>query len=313
MSYDAIVVVSFGGPEGPEEVMPFLENVVRGRNVPRARLEAVAEHYHHFGGVSPINARTRELVSALETELAEHGPRLPIFWGNRFWAPHLVDAVRAMRDTGVKRALAVATSALGSYSGCRVYLDDLAKACEAVDGAPAIDKIPPFWDEPGYLETCVERLREVLPSDGAQVLFSAHSIPQAMARACGYVGQVEALAARVAEAAGVTEHQVVYQSRSGPPQVPWLEPDILDALGRLPAGSTVVVAPIGFVADHMEVVWDLDEEARLHAEGLGLRILRAPTANDHPRFVRMLRDLVARALDQGVTPCPPDCCPMQRA
>lgn len=304
--YDAILVFSFGGPEGPDDVMPFLEKVVRGRNVPRERLLDVAEHYHHFGGVSPINARTRELVAALETELAAHGPRLPVYWGNRHWHPFLGDTLRTMRDDGVRRALAFVTSAFSSFSGCRAYREDLARArAELGEGAPEVDKIRPFFNHPGYVETCAARLREgfdALGTNDAHVMFSAHSIPIAMAEGCDYEAQLRDLSTSVAERLGVERWELVYQSRSGPPHVPWLEPDVGDALRDLAArepGAAVVVAPFGFVADHMEVVWDLDEEARELAESLGLRFARAPAANDHPRFVRMARELIDERVGDG--------------
>lgn len=320
-TYDALLVLSFGGPEGPDEVMPFLERVTRGRGVPRERLEAVAEHYHHVGGVSPIHARTRELIDALRAELP-----LPIYLGNRFSPPYFSDALRAMRSDGVRRALAFATSAFSSYSSCRAYLDDLDRArAEVGDDAPEVIKIRPFYDHPGYVETCVSRLDDALaraPEDPL-VLFSAHSIPVAMASQCAYASQLDALARWIASDVGLARWQLVYQSRSGPPEVPWLEPDVLDALRTLPSGSAVVVAPIGFVADHLEVVWDLDEEARAEAERLGLSFARAESANAHPRFVRMVRELVdehvagaprlSRA-PRGPLPdrCPPDCCPPPR-
>ncbi|HJL19113.1 MAG TPA: ferrochelatase [Sandaracinaceae bacterium LLY-WYZ-13_1] len=304
--YDAILVFSFGGPEGPDDVMPFLEKVVRGRNVPRERLLDVAEHYHHFGGVSPINARTRELVAALETELAAHGPRLPVYWGNRHWHPFLGDTLRTMRDDGVRRALAFVTSAFSSFSGCRAYREDLARArAELGEGAPEVDKIRPFFNHPGYVETCAARLREgfdALGTNDAHVMFSAHSIPIAMAEGCDYEAQLRDLSTSVAERLGVERWELVYQSRSGPPHVPWLEPDVGDALRDLAArepGAAVVVAPFGFVADHMEVVWDLDEEARELAESLNLRFARAPAANDHPRFVRMARELIDERVGDG--------------
>lgn len=331
MSFDAILVFSFGGPEGPDDVMPFLENVVRGRPVPRERLEAVAEHYLHMGGKSPINDRTRELIAALERELDEHGPRLPVYWGNRFWHPMLEATLRQMKADGVKRAVAFVTSAFSSWSGCRAYREDIAKAREAIgDGAPEVVKIRPFFNHPGYVETCVERLREglaQLPAEkraDAHVLFSAHSIPRGMAEGCDYEAQLEELARLVAEEVGVTRWQRIYQSRSGPPQVPWLEPDVLDALDALAErepGAAVVIAPFGFVADHMEVVWDLDHEAKERAEALGLTFARAPAANDHPRFVAMARALIAEyvegwgerpavgALPARPTQCAPGCCP----
>jgi ferrochelatase len=332
MSYDAVLVYSFGGPEGPDEVMPFLERVTHGRGVPRERLEAVAEHYHHFGGVSPIGERTRELVRALRAELSTHGPPLPVYVGHRFSAPFVGDALREMQRDGVRRALAFVTSAFSSYSGCRAYQEDLAKArAELGDNAPEVDKIRAFYDHPGYIETCAERLRDalaLLPDPArAHVFFSAHSIPMSMATTSAYVGQLEAFAGWLAEDLGLARWRVVYQSRSGPPEVPWLEPDVCDALRELAAvepGAAVVVAPFGFVADHMEVVWDLDEEARVEAERLGLKFVRATSANTHPRFVGMARELIeertgggtlrASRAPGGARPdrCAPDCCPAPR-
>lgn len=314
--YDALLVVSFGGPSGPGEVMPFLERVTRGRGVPRERLEAVATHYHHFGGTSPIHARTAELVDALREALAP----LPVYLANRYSPPELEDVLRAMQADGVRRALALATSAFSSYSGCRAYLDDIARARAALgEDAPEVHKIRPFSAHPGYVETCAQRLAEALATIGdrpAHVLFSAHSIPLAMAAACAYEAELSTLAERVAAAVGVPRSRLVYQSRSGPPQVPWLEPDVLDALRAIAAedpGATVVIAPFGFVADHMEVVWDLDVEARQEAERLGLTLVRAEAANAHPRFVAMVRELVEEAMarDQPDA-CAPGCCPPPR-
>lgn len=313
--YDALLVVSFGGPEAPDEVMPFLERVTRGRAVPRERLEEVAAHYARFGGKSPIHERTRELIAALREAI----PELPIYWGNRFAPPFLPEALAAMRQGGVRRALAFATSALPSYAGCRAYLDDIARARgEAGEGAPAVEKLRPFAAHPGYVETCALRLREALarvddPAK-ARVLFSAHSIPAAMARECAYEAELERLAASVAGELGLARWRCVYQSRSGPPEVPWLGPDVLDALREIAAeeaGASVVVAPVGFVADHMEVVYDLDVEARAEAERLGLGFARASAANAHPRFVRMIRELV---LEHARAPaaCPEGCCPPPR-
>ncbi len=331
MSYDAILVMSFGGPRGPDEVLPFMENVVRGRNVPRERLIAVSAHYAHFDGVSPINARTDEQVRGLEAELAANGPELPIYLGNRFWHPMLPETLRRMKADGVTRALAIKTSAFSSYSGCRAYQDDLARALEEVgEGAPAVDVVRPFYNHPGYVETCEGRLAEAIAELGVErprVLFSAHSIPRAQADGCDYVDQLEELAAMLAARVPIGPHRVVFQSRSGPPQVPWLEPDVNDALREIAAedpGAAVVVAPFGFVADHMEVVWDLDHEARATAEELGLRMVRARAANDHPRFVRMLGELIRERLDPGAPraalgdrgprpePCRPGCCPSGR-
>lgn len=319
--YDALLIASFGGPEGPDEVMPFLENVVRGRDVPRARLLEVAEHYHHFGGKSPIGDRTRELIEALGPHVG-----LPIYWGNRFWHPMLADTLRRMRDDGVERAIAFTTSALSSYSSCRAYLESFERArAEVGPGAPELDKIRPFFDHPGYVETCRDRLREAIAraKQPPHVIFTGHSIPLAMARGCDYAAQLEALAGWVAEG-GQTEqtpsYELVYQSRSGPPEVPWLGPDVLDALRARPRGSSVIVHPIGFVADHMEVVWDLDEEARALAGQLGLDFVRAGTAGAHPRFVSMIAELIAEKRRGGPRlslwpggprpePCPAGCCP----
>jgi ferrochelatase len=344
--YDALLVVSFGGPSGPGEVMPFLERVTRGRGVPRERLEAVATHYHHFGGTSPIHARTAELVDALREALAP----LPVYLANRYSPPELEDVLRAMQADGVRRALALATSAFSSYSGCRAYLDDIARARAAIEersevtvgrhllpfagvgmpsrsgathvigeGAPEIHKIRPFSAHPGYVETCARRLAEALATVGdrpAHVLFSAHSIPLAMAAACAYEAELSTLAERVAAILDLPRARLVYQSRSGPPQVPWLEPDVLDALRAIAAedpGATVVIAPFGFVADHMEVVWDLDVEARQEAERLGLTLVRAEAANAHPRFVAMVRELVEEAMARDrPDECAAGCCPPPR-
>ncbi len=311
MTYDAVLIVSFGGPEGPDDVMPFLSKVAGGR-VPEARLRAVAEHYAHFGGVSPINARTAELVDAVRALLQREGPALPVYWGNRFWRPHLADAITAMRDDGVERAVAFCTAAFSSPPGCRRYLEDIASARAQVEGAPIVDKIRPYATRPGYIDTCVARLREALArvDDGASpsVFFSAHSIPNAMAATCGYQAELTAVAEAVARGAGVERWRVVYQSRSGRPSTPWLAPDVCDALDDLEPGDTVVVTPFGFVADHMEVVWDLDEEARQKAEAGGLRFVRAAAANTHPRFVRLVRELVVERLERGPDPCLATCC-----
>ena len=318
--YDALLVVSFGGPSGPGEVMPFLERVTRGRGVPRERLEEVATHYHHFGGTSPIHARTRELVDALREALAP----LPVYLANRYSPPELEDVLRAMQRDGVRRALALATSALSSYSGCRAYLDDIARARAAIDqrigeGAPEIHKLRPFSAHPGYVETCASRLADALAPLGdrpAHVLFSAHSIPVSMAAQCAYESELAALAEAVASRLVLPLPRLVYQSRSGPPQGPWLEPDVLDALRAIASedpGATVVLAPFGFVADHMEVVWDLDVEARREAERLGLTLVRAETANAHPRFVAMVRELVEEAMTrERPDECAPGCCPAPR-
>ncbi|MFN8185499.1 MAG: ferrochelatase [Gaiellales bacterium] len=326
---DAILVVSFGGPEGPDDVMPFLENVTGGRGVPRERLEEVAHHYELFGGVSPINAQNRALIGALRLELDAHGVDLPIYFGNRNWHPLLADTLRRMAADGIQRALAFITSAFSSYSGCRQYRENVFVAQEEVgSGAPEVSKLRAFWNHPGFIEPNAELVRAALaeiPEAGrgrARVAFTAHSIPSAMARHCRYETQLREAARLVAEAAGASAYDVVYQSRSGPPQVPWLEPDIGDHLRGLAAGGAtdVVVSPLGFLSDHIEVLYDLDHEAREVAGELGLRMIRAGTVGTHPAFVAMIRELVQERLDpslerralgrEGPAPdvCPPGCC-----
>src|SRR5262245_28479214 len=233
--YDALLVVSFGGPEGMEDVMPFLENVTRGRNVPRERLEEVAHHYERFGGISPINRQNRNLIAALEVELREHAIDLPIAFGNRNWHPFLEDALRELEASGARRVLSFFTSAFSSYSGCRQYREDLYRAQTAVGpGAPEVLKLRAFYNHPGFVAANADRVRAALdqiPDDrraAAPIVFTAHSIPTAMAERCRYADQLGETARLVAEAVGVADYAVVYQSRSGPPHVPWLEPDVCD-------------------------------------------------------------------------------------
>jgi ferrochelatase len=326
---DAFLLVSFGGPEKPEDVLPFLERVTRGRQVPRARLLEVAEHYYHFGGVSPINEQNRRLLEAIRAELTAHGLALPLYWGNRNWHPLLEDTVRRMAGDGIRRALAFVTSGFGSYAACRQYREDIERAIAAVGpGAPRIDKLRLFYNHPGFVEAVAEHARAALaalPADRqatAHLAFTAHSIPRSMAEASDYVAQLREAAALVAARLG-GDHpwQLVYQSRSGPPSVPWLEPDIGDHLAALREGGVtdVVVIPIGFVSDHVEVKYDLDTEAAARARALGLRFVRAGTPGTHPAFVAMIRELVLeriaaaprRALGaRGPAPdvCPPGCC-----
>ncbi|MFC4144659.1 ferrochelatase [Micromonospora mangrovi] len=307
MAYDALVLVSFGGPERPEDVMPFLQNVTRGRGVPPERLAEVAEHYLHFGGVSPINEQCRELLAAIRADFAANGVDLPVYWGNRNWDPMLADTVAQMRDDGVRRALAFVTSAYGGYSSCRQYQEDIAKARAAVGAdAPVIEKLRQFWDHPGFVEPHADAVRAALAQldparrDSTRLVFTAHSIPTSMAATAGphggrYTAQLEETARLVhAAAAPDLPYDLVWQSRSGPPQVPWLEPDINDHLTALAGqGVTgVVVSPIGFVSDHLEVVWDLDTEALETAKQLGLDFVRAGTPGTDPRFVTMVRELV---------------------
>jgi ferrochelatase len=319
--YDALLLVSFGGPEGRDDVMPFLRNVVRGKNVPDERLHRVAEHYYLFGGVSPLNGENRRLLEALEAELSEASITLPLYWGNRNWHPLLEDTVKRMAAAGVRRALAFATSAYSSYSSCRQYLEDIERARAAAGKtAPEIHKIRPFFDHPGFIDANRARLRETLsgiPPErraSAHLLFTAHSIPMDMANGCDYARQLEGVQSLVASDLP-NRRSLAYQSRSGPPSQPWLEPDILDALKDLAREGVrdVVVAPIGFVSEHLEVLYDLDTEANKLAEELGIGFFRAKTVSSHPRFVRMVRDLVQKSLEAPPAECAPDCCPRVRA
>ncbi|BBY77562.1 ferrochelatase [Mycolicibacterium parafortuitum] len=304
MRFDALLLLSFGGPEGPEQVMPFLENVTRGRGIPRERLESVAEHYLHFGGVSPINGINRELISAIEAELARRGETLPVYFGNRNWEPYVEDAVAAMRDNGIRRAAVFSTSAWGGYSGCAQYQEDIARGRAAAGpDAPELVKLRQFFDHPLLIAMFSDAIADAaatLPADlrdDARLVFTAHSIPLRAANRCGpdlYERQVGHTAALVAAAAGYREYDQVWQSRSGPPQVPWLEPDVGDHLTTLAANGTraVIVCPIGFVADHIEVVWDLDSELAEQAAEAGIAFARASTPNASPRFAQLVVDLI---------------------
>jgi protoporphyrin/coproporphyrin ferrochelatase len=369
-TYDALLIVSFGGPDGPDDVLPFLENVLRGRNVPRARMLEVADHYFHFGGKSPINELNRKLIAALQAELAAHGPALPIYWGNRNWHPLLVDTLRQMAADGVRRALAFVTSAFSSYSGCRQYREDIARAQQEVGpSAPAVDKLRVFYNHPGFIEPMIERTKDALaqiPTErraAALLLFTAHSIPRAMAEGSRYEAQLREACRLVAagvenslalgERAGVrAKWQLVYQSRSGPPQQLWLEPDVCEFIrgvqvsgfsaqqpatatdaidanpqsairnpqSQLPPIRDVVVVPIGFLSDHLEVIYDLDTEAQRLCHELGINMVRAATVGTHPRFIRMIRELIVERMTEsadrpalgtlGPNPdvCPDDCC-----
>jgi len=329
-AYDAFLLVSFGGPERREDVLPFLENVLRGRNVPRERLLEVAEHYYHFGGQSPINAQNRALLADVEVEFRRAHLNLPVFFGNRNWHPLLPDTLRQMRDRGVRRAIALFTSAFSSYSGCRQYRENIAAAqAEVGEGAPQVDRLRMFFNHPGFIEPMIERVRaalEQLPpprASAAHILFTAHSIPQAMAQNCRYEEQFREASRLVAEGVGHSSWRLVYQSRSGPPSQPWLGPDIGEALGEIAAAGAsrdVVIVPIGFVSDHMEVMYDLDDEAQRKAKELRLHMIRAGTVGTHPRFVRMIRELVEERLSEHPVRlalgelgpnhdvCPVDCC-----
>jgi protoporphyrin/coproporphyrin ferrochelatase len=327
---EALLVLSFGGPEGPDDVMPFLENVTRGRGIPRERLEAVAEHYHHFGGVSPINEQNRALIAAVEKELAAGGIDLPVYWGNRNWAPYVEDAWRQMADDGIEHVYVFATSAYASFSGCRQYHEDIARARVTLGGGPTAEKLPHYFDAPGFVQANADALRaalESLPADvrgTARLVATAHSIPDSMAAVAGpdghaYEAELTAAAERVvAEAAPGRGFDLVWQSRSGPPSVPWLEPDVNDHLRALAAAgeTAVVVFPVGFISDHLEVIWDLDNEAKETAAELGLTFARAGTAGTHPAFVASIRELLEERRAGGLprlgTNCPASCCYVAR-
>jgi protoporphyrin/coproporphyrin ferrochelatase len=331
MNYDAILVVSFGGPESREDVIPFLENVLRGRSIPRERLQVVADHYYLFDGKSPINQQTRDLIAVLKKELAAHGLQLPIYWGNRNWHPLLAETIGQMKKDGVRRALAFVTSAYSSYSGCRQYREDIARAqSEVGSGAPEIDKIRPFFNHPGFIEATEERLRDALALVPAglrknlQVVYTAHSVPASMANTSDYVRQLEEVKTLISARLGIRNHALVYQSRSGAPGHPWLGPDILEYLREVKTRGTaaaVVLAPISFISDHMEVIYDLDVEAQRLCESLSLPMVRAKTVGLHPKFIAMIRELIEERITPGTErrslgalglrhdECAEDCCP----
>jgi ferrochelatase len=349
--YDALLLVSFGGPEEPDDVVPFLRNVTRGRDIPEERLVEVGRHYFDRGGRSPINDQNRALLAAIREDLDAHGVDLPVYWGNRNWDPYLTDALQEMRTDGVSRAICFVTSAYSSYSGCRQYREDLAAALAETalnreGGGPELDRLRVYFNHPGFVEPMVDNTLQALaelPDEarhGAHLLFVTHSVPTAMAASSGpdgdaYVRQhrsvAEVIAAAVRERTGqVLRHELAFCSRSGPPQVPWLEPDVNDRIRELAEAGTsaVVVVPIGFVSDHMEVVYDLDTEAAATAAEVGLDFARAATCGVDPRFVGMVRELVLEraAVERGeaVDPprvgslpaawdrCRPDCCPNLR-
>lgn len=309
MEFDALLVLSFGGPEGPDQVMPFLENVTRGRGIPPERLTAVAEHYLHFGGVSPINGINRALIEQIRAELAQRGEQLPVYFGNRNWHPMVEDTVAEMTSDGVRRAAVFSTSAWGGYSGCAQYQEDIVRARAAVgEGAPELVKLRQFFDHPllvamfaDAVAAAAQTLPEPLRAD-ARLVFTAHSIPLRAADRCGpdlYARQVRYAAGLVAAAAGYSDYDVVWQSRSGPPQVPWLEPDVGEHLSMLAEQGTqaVLACPVGFVSDHIEVVWDLDNELREQADELGIALARVSTPNAERRFAQLVCDLVDEARD----------------
>lgn len=321
--FDAVLVLSFGGPERPEDVMPFLENVTRGRGVPHERLLEVAENYKRLGGKSPINEQCRSLIAALRAELDEHGIDLPIYWGNRNWHPFLEETMRQMSADGVRRSLVFVTSAYGSYSACRQYLEDIDKAKAAVGGeTPSFERLPHYCLLPGFIEPLIERVSDAFAQipearrSGAKLLFTAHSIPLAMAQTSHYLDQLMEASRLVAQGVRHPEYRLVFQSRSGPPHQPWLEPDVRDALREEASAGVkdVVVAPIGFISDHMEVKFDLDTQAQELAESLGIHMVRAATVGTHPKFVAMIRELIEERLsgahEAWAWPCTATCCPI---
>lgn len=313
MEFDAVLLLSFGGPEGPEQVRPFLENVTRGRNVPPERLDDVAEHYLHFGGVSPINGINLALIEQLRAELEGRGLDLPVYFGNRNWEPYVEDTVATMRDNGIRRAAVFTTSAWSGYSSCTQYVEDIARAREAAGpDAPELVKLRPYFDHPRFVQIFADTIGAAsgaLTAEqqaGARLVFTAHSIPVAADDRLGprlYSRQVAYAASLVAAAAGYPEYDLAWQSRSGPPQVPWLEPDVADHLAALARAGTkaVIICPIGFVADHIEVVWDLDNELAAQAQAAGVAMARASTPNAHPRFAQLAADLIDELRD-GRTP-----------
>ncbi len=332
-SYDALLLVSFGGPETQDQVIPFLERISHGRKIPESRLAEVAERYNQFDGVSPINERMRSLSSTVSAELETRGHDLPVFWGNRNAPPFLTDVVADLRDTGVKRVLAWIASPYSSYPSCRQYREDLDAARQSVgSGSPVIDRVRPHHDHPGLIETAADRLTEALaqlPSDrraGAHLLFSAHSIPVSMAETCAYEEQIvdaAQLVSQIVDPKGRHPWDVVWQSRSGSPQTPWLEPDIGDRITELSTFGTQAIAtsPIGFAIENFEIKWDLDIEAANRAQEVGIAFARAQTADNDPRFASMLVDLYEErifdnpsrrslgALDLRPDICPKNCCP----
>lgn len=330
-NYDAILFLSFGGPEGMADVMPFLENVLRGKNVPHARMLEVAHHYERFEGVSPINGQNRRLIETLKQELDNRSIKLPVYWGNRNWHPMLADTLKQMKADGIKKALVFITSAYSSYSGCRQYREDIEKAQIEADAADIqCDKLRVFYNHPLFVEANIEAVKAGLEQfseadrKALHVAFTAHSIPMTMADNCDYVKQLTETCELTAKALGLNNYKLVYQSRSGPPTQPWLEPDVLDHMRELHAAGVrhVLLHPIGFISDHMEILYDLDTEAKELGHELQMQFVRTSTAGTNPKFARMMADLVEERLESnnvaekkaigcfGPAPdvCAPGCC-----
>lgn len=317
-SYDALIIVSFGGPEGMDDVMPFLENVVRGKNVPADRLSTIAHHYDIFGGVSPINGQNRELKKLLERKFDSMGIKLPVYWGNRNWKPYLKDTILEMKSHGIKNALAFVTSAYGSYSGCRQYLENIEQARKEVgEGAPQIHKLPAFFNNPNFIQVNVKNIQEQiekLPANEKKffhIAFTAHSIPTSMSQTSPYLLQLQRTCQAVAQKLRTQNWKLVFQSRSGPPTVPWLDPDISEHLETLAKQGfkSVIASPIGFISDHMEVIYDLDVEAKQKAEELGITLYRAKTPGNDPLMIDMISSIVQNYLNgKEMIACKPHCC-----
>jgi protoporphyrin/coproporphyrin ferrochelatase len=328
--YDALLLISYGGPERSDDVIPFLRNVLRGRPIAAARMDEIAERYKLFDGVSPLNAQIRALLAAVVAELNDNGPQLPVYWGNRNWHPMLADTLQQMADDGIRRALAFATSAFGCYTGCRQYQEDIAQAGQAIGPeAPQVDKLRLFYNHPGFIEPMAERTRTALTEAATsenprpKLLFTAHSIPVAMAANSSYVAQLTEACRLVAEEVDVRNWELAYQSRSGRPSEPWLEPDLGSRLVELRRDDDlrdVVIVPIGFLVDNMEIVYDLDIEIAGLCDELGINMVRAGAIGTHPRFVSMIRELIVERIEESPTRlalgthgashdvCPADCC-----
>lgn len=349
LPYDCVLLVSYGGPDGPADVIPFIENVLRGRELTREQLEELAQPYMYFDGVSPINEQNRALLAAIIDELNAtsrdgcEGLALPVYWANLHWHPFLSDVLRQMADDGVAHALAFATSAFGSYPGCRKYRESIENArLEVGPNAPQVDKLRLFYNHPGFIHAVTDRVVDALGriekprGESVKILFTAHSLPISMAQSCPYERQVRESCRLVierlqaceqldpVEREGFADWQLVYQSRSGPPARPWLEPDVGQWLVEHYEDADtkhVAIVPIGFLSDHMEVIFDLDLEIRALCDKLGINMVRAGTVGTHPRFVRMIRELIEERLDpnkprqslgtDGPWPdeCPGGCCP----
>ena len=327
--FDAFFLVSFGGPEGKDDVMPYLENVLRGKNVPRERMLEVAEHYYHFDGISPINQQNRDLLEAVKEDFAKHDIDLPVYWGNRNWHPMIVDSMEQMKRDGIQKALSFFTNGYSCYSGCRQYRENIADAQASIgEGAPEVHKTRMFFNHPAYIEASVDRVRDALnkiPQDRqgqARILFTAHSIPNSMADYCKYSTQLTESCKLIMESLPGIEWELVYQSRSGPPQQPWLEPDVCDRIEELHEATQIkdlVIHPVGFVSDHMEVMFDLDTEAKELCDKLDISMQRSLAVGVHPKFIEMIRELVLERIQGaekkaiGEMPpnwdvCPQDCC-----